>query len=100
MRQRNAMALRLWEQFTGEAMAPYRSRVVWGPLLPTDRARDILDAIALVNAGLRSRSRASDDLGYADHEGDFVRWLAENAAIAAGGGEPKEPSQADRIQVT
>jgi hypothetical protein len=99
-RQRNAMALRLHERFTGEAMAPYRSRVVWGPLLPTDRARDILDEIALVNAGIRSRARASANLGDPDHESDFARWLEENRAIHAAGGIPAEPGQSERLQVS
>ncbi len=97
-RQRNALALRLWEQFTGEAMAPYRSRITWGPLLPTDRARDILDEVALVNAGIHSRSRAAANLGDADHGTDFAAWLAENQRIQAEGGAV-EAAAAERIAV-
>jgi hypothetical protein len=97
-RQRNALALRLWEQFTGEAMAPYRSRITWGPLLPTDRARDILDEVALVNAGIHSRARAAANLGDADHATDFAAWLTENRRIRAEGG-PIAAAAAERIAV-
>lgn len=97
--KRNSMALRLHEQFTGEPMQPYRSRVIWGPLLPIDRARDVLDEIALVNAGIHSRARAAANLGDLDHETDFSGWLAENRAISGAGGIPAEPSQSDRITV-
>lgn len=99
-RQRSALALRLFEQFTGERMQPYRSRVIWGPLLPSDRAREVLDEIALVNAGIHSRARAAANLGDLDHETDFHTWLSENSTIAAAGGIPAEPSQTERIEVT
>jgi hypothetical protein len=99
-RRRTELALRLHERFSGEPMAPYRSRITWGPLLPTDRARDILDEIALVNAGIHSRGRAAVNLGDSDHETDFAAWLTENAAIVAAGGVPAEPSQSERIGVS
>ena len=38
-KRRNEMVLRLLEQYTGVSYAPYRSRIVWGPLLPVDRSR-------------------------------------------------------------
>ena len=97
--KRAALALRLHEQFTGEPLAPYRCRVNWGPLLPVDRARDILDEIALVGAGIHSRARASDRLGDSDHDVDFAAWLRENAAIAAHGGEPHGSGESERITV-
>ncbi|HZU77100.1 MAG TPA: phage portal protein, partial [Dehalococcoidia bacterium] len=99
-RRRAEMALRLHEQFTGEEMRPYRCRISWGSLLPTDRARDILDQVALVNAGIHSRATAAAVLGERDHEVDFPIWLEENRRIAAAGGVPAEPSQSDRLQVT
>jgi len=95
--QRYTMALRLHELFTGEPMAPYRTRIVWGSLLPTDRAREVLDEIALVNTGIHSRDRAATNLGDRDHEADFAAWLQENQAITAAGGIPSEPGQTDRI---
>jgi hypothetical protein len=39
LKRRNELGLRLLEQYTGESYAPYRSRVVWSPLLPVDRSR-------------------------------------------------------------
>ncbi|MHB8576800.1 MAG: portal protein [Dehalococcoidia bacterium] len=99
-RQRNRLALRLWEQFTGEDMRPYRSRIIWGPLLPTDRAREVLDEIALVNAGIHSRDRAAANLGDLDHETDFAQWLAENQRIQAEGGVPAGPGTSERIEVS
>ena len=47
-RRRNEMVLRILEQHTGESFAPYRSRVVWGPVLPQDRSRLVEDEARLV----------------------------------------------------
>jgi hypothetical protein len=33
-RRRNEMVLRILEQHSGESFSPYRTRVVWGPVLP------------------------------------------------------------------
>lgn len=99
-RKRAEMALRLHEQFTGEDMRPYRCRLSWGSLLPTDRARDILDEIALVGAGIHSRATASAILGDHDHQVDFPVWLEENKQILTAGGIPQEPSEANRLQVS
>ena len=57
--RRNEMVLRLLEQYTGVRYAPYRSRVVWGPLLPADRSRLVADETRLVAAGIHSRRRAA-----------------------------------------
>ena len=80
-------------------MAPYRSRITWGPLLPTDRARDILDEIALVSQGIHSRRRAAANLGDADHDIDFAAWLAENTQITSAG-PPLAGNATERIQVS
>ena len=71
------MILRLLEQYTGVSYAPYRSRVVWGSLLPVDRSRLVLDETRLVAAGIHSRRRAADELGVADPEAEFERWREE-----------------------
>jgi hypothetical protein len=76
-KRRNEMILRILEQHTGEAYAPYRSRVVWGPLLPQDRSRLAEDEARLVEAGIHSRRRAADELGVPDPETEFARWLEE-----------------------
>ena len=72
------------ECFTGESFAPYRTRIVWGPVLPQDRSRQVADERTLVEAGIHSRRRAADALGVEDPEGEFARWLEEEAAIGHG----------------
>jgi hypothetical protein len=76
-KRRNEMILRILEQQTGVAYAPYRSRIVWGALLPQDRSRLAEDEARLVDAGIHSRRRAADELGVADPETEFARWLEE-----------------------
>jgi len=89
-RRRNELVLRLLEKFTGESFAPYRTRVVWGPVLPQDRSRQVADETALVEAGIHSRKRAADSLGVEDPEAEYTQWLAEEeragSAGASGGG--------------
>jgi hypothetical protein len=87
-RRRNEMILRILEQQTGVAYAPYRSRVVWGPLLPQDRSRLAEDEARLVEAGIHSRRRAADELGVADPETEFARWLEEERE-AGGSSTPR-----------
>jgi Phage portal protein, SPP1 Gp6-like len=80
-KRRNEMILRLMEQYTGVSYAPYRSRVVWGELLPIDRTRLVTDETRLVAAGIHSRRRAADELGVADPDSEFERWREEAAAL-------------------
>lgn len=89
-RRRNEIILRLLERFTGETFAPYRSRVVWGPVLPQDRSRQVGDERALVEAGIHSRKRAADALGVEDPEAEFGRWLAEEERARAIGSRGAE----------
>lgn len=79
-RRRNEMVLRILEQQTGERYAPFRSRIVWGPLLPQDRSRQVADERSLVEAGIQSRRRAANQLGLPDPELEFRRWLEEERA--------------------
>ncbi|HEX77491.1 MAG TPA: phage portal protein [Dehalococcoidia bacterium] len=76
-RKRNELILRLLEQKTGQSYAPYRSRIIWGPVLPQDRSRLIRDEEVLVRAGIHSRRRAMDELGVEDSEAEYQRWLEE-----------------------
>jgi len=82
-KRRNELILRLLEQYTGVAYAPYRSRVVWGELLPIDRSRLVADETRLVAAGIHSRRRAADELGVADPDAEFERWQEEARSLAA-----------------
>jgi Phage portal protein, SPP1 Gp6-like len=76
-RRRNEMVLRILEQQTGESLAPYRTRVVWGPLLPLDRSRLVEDEARLVGAGIHSRRTAAGLLDVSDPDAEWERWRAE-----------------------
>jgi hypothetical protein len=86
-RRRNEMILRILEQYApagdGVPYAPYRSRIVWGSVLPLDRSRLVEDERALVAAGIHSRRRAADELGVEDPDAENRRWLEEQS-LAAG----------------
>ncbi len=85
-RKRNEMILRILEQYAsdGASYAPYRSRIVWGSVLPLDRSRLVADEQALITAGIHSRRRAADNLGVEDPEAEFRRWLEERALEGSG----------------
>jgi hypothetical protein len=83
-KRRNEMILRLLEQYTGVSYAPYRSRVVWSELLPVDRSRLVVDEARLVASGIHSRHRAANELGVADPEAEFERWLSEMKVVESG----------------
>jgi hypothetical protein len=76
------MVLRLLEQYTGQRYAPYRSRVVWGPLLPADRSRLVSDETRLVASGIHSRRRAASEVGVEDPEAEFERWQEEASRLS------------------
>jgi hypothetical protein len=82
-RRRNEMALRILEQYTGETFAPYRSRVVWPPVLPDDRSRLVADEARLVAAGIHSRRTAAGLLDVADPDAEWQRWQDEQEAANA-----------------
>jgi len=76
-KKRNEMILRILEQKTGVSYRPYRSRIVWGPVLPQDRGRLVREEQILVEAGIHSRRRAMEELGVEDPEREFKRCLEE-----------------------
>ena len=78
------MILRILEQHTSESFAPYRTRIVWGSILPQDRSRLVSDEVRLVGGGIHSRRTAAGLLDVADPDGEWQRWLAEEEAT-----EPK-----------
>jgi len=91
-RRRNEMILRILEQYTSEPFAPYRSRVVWGPVLPQDRSRLVEDESRLVASGIHSRRTAAGLLDVADPDGEWERWREEE-------GEMRNESAACRREV-
>ena len=80
--RRNELVLRILEQQTGARYAPYRSRIVWRPVAPRDRSQLVADERVLVEAGIHSRRRAADELGVADPDAEFGRWLEEQERIS------------------
>ncbi|MEX2227948.1 MAG: phage portal protein [Dehalococcoidia bacterium] len=82
-KRRNEMVLRILEQHIEPrpAYAPYRSRIIWGSVLPLDRSRLVADERALVASGIHSRRRAADELGVEDPESEFRRWLDEQRML-------------------
>ncbi len=63
LRRRNRYILRIAELQGMGSFAPYRSRIIWPPLLPADNESEVRNNVALVSAGLRSRRTAMDRLG-------------------------------------
>jgi hypothetical protein len=82
--RRNELVLRILEQQTGVRHAPFRSRVVWGAVVPADRSRLVADERALVASGIHSRRRAADELGVDDPDAEFSRWLEEEGMVGKG----------------
>ncbi len=86
LRRRNQLILRLAEQYgvggarPGE-FAPYRTRVIWPPMVPQDDQADVRNNVALVASGLRSHRSAMDALGVESPEEELERVLADRAAL-------------------
>ena len=78
-RKRNEIALRIHEQMTGEPLAPYRTSIEWGAILPQDQAQIARQEIELVKNGLRSRRTAMARFGVSDPEGEMALIDSERA---------------------
>jgi len=79
--RRNDMILRLAEKYMGESFEGVNHRVVWGPILPQDAARQSQNEQLLVQAGVHSRRTAMDEMGIQDPDEEFNRWLEERGRI-------------------
>ena len=79
--RRNALIFKLMEKYHGESFGDCHLGVVWGPVLPKDKARMVANEQALIQAGVHSRRRAMDEIGIKDPEAEFNRWLEEREAI-------------------
>ena len=71
-RKRNEIALRIHEQMTGEQLAPYRTSIEWGAVLPQDQGHIARQEIELVRSGLRSRRTAMARFGVSDPEAEMA----------------------------
>jgi len=58
-----------------------------GQVTPRDESRRAADFALLVERGLRSRRGLMDELGVADAEAEFGRWLEEQNRLGPGRGE-------------
>jgi hypothetical protein len=92
LRRRNAMILKLAERYGVDGagpgdFAPYRTRVIWPPMIPKDDAQEVQNNLALVQAGLRSHRTAMDALGTEDPESELNRVLEDRARL----GGPSSP---------
>ncbi len=80
-RRRNVMMLDLLRQFGGQDFGPVFHRIVWGTVIPQDKARQVTNEQSLVTSGVHSRRRAMDELGVEDPEQEFHLWMEERQAI-------------------
>jgi hypothetical protein len=79
--RRSEMILRLAELYQGASFEGITHRVVWGPILPQDAARQAQNEQLLVQAGVHSRRTAMDEIGIQDPDEEFDRWLEERGRI-------------------
>jgi hypothetical protein len=82
--RRNAMILNLMTRFAGGDFGDYPERrlgVIWKPVLPKDVERRIDSEQSMVQAGIHSRRTAMTEIGVADPDAEFRRWLDERASI-------------------
>ena len=83
-RRRNEIALRIHEQKTGERLAPYRTAIEWGAILPQDQAQVARQEIELVASGLHSKRTAMARFGIADPDGELARIESEQTSFDIG----------------
>jgi len=79
--RRNEMVLKLLEKYQGESFGDNRVRVLWGPILPQDIARQVHSEQVLVQTGIHSRRTAMNEVGIKNPEYEFKRWLEERDTI-------------------
>ena len=79
--KRNVMVLKLHAQFNREDLTQVAHRIIWGAVLPQDRAREAQNEQLLVQSGVHSRRTAMDELSIRDPEAEFEKWLDERRRI-------------------
>jgi hypothetical protein len=79
--KRCQMILALHKQFAKQDLTNVNLRIVWGAVLPQDRARLAQNEQLLVQSGVHSRRTAMDELGIRDPEAELARWLEERKRI-------------------
>ena len=83
--RRNEMILKLLEKCGGEDFGSSpsggRLRVVWGPVLPRDMETRVSSEQIMVQTGIHSRRTAMGEVGVADPDYEFQKWLEERESI-------------------
>ena len=79
--RRCQMVLALHKQFAKQDLTGVNLRIIWGTVLPQDRARLAQNEQLLVQSGVHSRRTAMDELGIRDPEAELSRWLEERGKI-------------------
>ena len=79
--RRHEMILKLLEKYRGEDFGKNHLQVVWGSVLPQDRARRVSDEQVMVQTGIHSRRTAMNEIGVRDPDREFREWLGEREAI-------------------
>jgi hypothetical protein len=83
--RRNEMILKLREKFGGETFGEAAGgghlRVLWGPVLPSDMEAKVNSEQTMVQTGIHSRRTAMGEIGVADPDHEFQRWLEERESI-------------------
>ena len=80
--KRCQMVLALHKQFARQDLLPnINLRIIWGAVLPQDRARLAQNEQLLVQSGVHARRTAMDELGIRDPDAEFARWLEERKQI-------------------
>jgi hypothetical protein len=80
-RRRNEMVLALYKKFARQDLTTVSQRILWGQVLPQDRAREAQNEQLMVQSGIHSRRTAMDNLDVRDPETEFEKWMAERRRI-------------------
>jgi len=80
-RRRNEMVLALHKKFARQDLTGVSQRILWGHVLPQDRARESQNEQLLVQSGIHSRRTAMDNLAVRDPEAEFEKWMTERRRI-------------------
>ena len=75
------MILALHKMFNKQDLTTISTRVIWGAVLPQDKARLAQNEQLLVQSGVHARRTAMDELGIRDPDAEFARWLEERKQI-------------------
>jgi hypothetical protein len=79
--RRCQMILALHKQFAKQDFTTISTRIIWGAVLPQDRARLAQNEQLLVQSGVHARRTAMDELGIRDPDAELARWLEERRQI-------------------